>query len=169
MAQGQALSTFVRLAETQPEEARWEDAAERTWRSFRQERSTTEPWSTFIQDGDLWFEEYAGDQPPLMVLNGQIFGLYGIYDYFMHTGDPEAELYFDGGATTVLTILPDIRVPGELSYYCVQPDFCQIPRWQAPGYHAIHIKQLEMLAQMTGDNVFTKWSDLLLADSAPEV
>lgn len=164
MAQGTSLSLFARLAEEQPDVERWRTAALHTWLSFRQSRSETEPWAKIIDNQQLWFEEYAGDQPPLLVLNGHIFALYGIYDYFMLTKDPEAALYFDGGATTVLLNMPKFRVPGGVTYYCVQADYCDSPDWQNAGYQAIHVKQLNKLADMTGDEQFREWADTLEAD-----
>ncbi|MBH0128941.1 D-glucuronyl C5-epimerase family protein [Salinibacterium sp. NK8237] len=166
MAQGQALSLFTRLAQTTGEE-QWATAADHTWASFQQEPSATEPWSTFIDDDHLWFEEYAGDQHPLMVLNGQIFAIFGLYDYWNFTQDQEVARYIDGGATTVLNIMQQIRKPGEISYYCVQDDFCARERWQDKKYHVIHSWQLNTLARLTGDAAFGEWADQLEADWKP--
>lgn len=166
MAQGQALSLFTRLARTTGDE-RWVFAADHTWASFQQEPSATEPWSTFIDDNHLWFEEYAGDQPPLMVLNGQIFAIFGLFDYWQFTQDPEVAEYLDGGATTVLSIMPEIREPGDVSYYCVQDNFCERERWQDEKYHVIHSWQLNTLARITGDVSFSEWADQLEADWKP--
>ena len=77
MAQGQALSLFVRLYE-ETGDGRWSVAADKTWQSFLQPRSAAEPWSTMVDGDSLWFEEYAGNQPPLLVLNGQIFAIFVI-------------------------------------------------------------------------------------------
>ncbi|HEY6800319.1 MAG TPA: cell wall-binding repeat-containing protein [Agromyces sp.] len=167
MAQGQALSLFVHLAEATGED-RWDDAADKTWASFTQPHSSTEPWSTLVIDDHLYFEEYAGDQPPLLVLNGQIFAMFGLYDYWRHTGDPEVARYFDGGATTVLDrMMPLVRVESGVSYYCVQADYCQSPLWQNQNYHGIHSWQLDTLARITGDAEFTQWADVLRTDWVP--
>ncbi len=164
MAQGTALSLFVRLAEEQPDVQEWRTAADATWKSFLQPFSTVEPWSSLVDDSHLWFEEYAGNQPPLLVLNGHIFALYGVYEYAVMTQDPMAVLFFDGGATTVLETMPMFRVPGGISYYCAQKVYCQVPGWQNPGYQGIHVYELVMVGQMTGDPAFQTWADLLTAD-----
>ena len=167
MAQGQALSLFTRLAETTDDD-RWELAAERTWASFLQPYKREAPWSTLVIDDHLYFEEYAGDQLPLLVVNGQLFALFGLYDYWRHTGDPEVARYFDGGATTVLDrMLPLARVTNGISYYCVQAEYCQSPRWQNLPYHVIHSWQLDTLGRLTGDSRFSEWADLLRSDWAP--
>ncbi|TFV96809.1 cell wall-binding repeat-containing protein [Leifsonia flava] len=169
MAQGQALSLFVRLAE-ETGEKRWNTAADRTWTSFSQAKAGKAPSSTLVIDNHLYFEEYAGDQPPLLVLNGQIFAMFGLYDYWRHTGNPEAARYFTGGATTVLErMMPLVRVKGGVSYYCVQATYCHSPLWQNQTYHVIHSWQLDTLARLTGDADFTVWADRLRADwQAPD-
>ncbi len=165
MAQGEALSLFVRLYEETGDE-RWRSAADHTWLSLTQPRSVAEPWGTMTDQGLLVFEEYAGNLPPLKVLNGHLFALFGVYDYWRLTGDPEAVAYLDGAATTVLEVMPDIRVPGGVSYYCWQDD-CSRRYWQNPTYHVIHSSQLDTLGRLTGDDRFSQWASLLRADWTP--
>ena len=38
------------------------------------------------REGYKWFEE-AIVEPPTHVLNGFIWATWGVYDYFLHTGD----------------------------------------------------------------------------------
>ncbi|MCY1456738.1 hypothetical protein D9M71_739790 [compost metagenome] len=120
-------------------------------------------------DGHLYLEEFAGNQPPLLVLNGQIFSLFGLYDYWRHTGDAEVLRYLDGATTTVVDMMPTVRVPGDVSYYCVQDVFCQRPRWQDMKYHQIHSWQLDTLARITQDEQFADWVNLLRQDWSPTV
>ncbi|MEI3846434.1 MULTISPECIES: cell wall-binding repeat-containing protein [unclassified Microbacterium] len=166
MAQGQALSLFVRLYEETGEE-RWRTAADRTWASFPQQRDGALPWQTMVDDGLLFFEEYAGNQPPLLVFNGHVFALFGLYDYWRLTGDETVHRYLDGAATTALQIMPRIRVPGGISYYCVQDIYCQSPLWQNSAYHPIHSWQLDTVARLTGDQRFGDWANLLRQDWTP--
>lgn len=166
MAQGQALSLFVRLYEQTGDE-RWRTAADRTWASFPQQRDGALPWQTMVEDGLLFFEEYAGNQPPLLVFNGHVFALFGLYDYWRLTGDETVRRYMDGAATTALRIMPRIRVPGGISYYCVQDEYCQSPLWQNSAYHPIHSWQLDTVARLTGDVRFSDWATLLRQDWTP--
>lgn len=165
MAQGEALSLFVRLYEETGDE-RWRTAADHTWLSLTQARSAAEPWGTMTDRGLLVFEEYAGDLPPLKVLNGHFFALFGVYDYWRLTEDAEAIAYLDGAATTVLEVMPEIRVPGGVSYYCWQ-DACEQRVWQNPTYHEIHSWQLDTLARLTGDSRFSNWAATLRSDWTP--
>jgi len=54
---------------------------------------------------------------PDNVLNGFIFGLFGLYEYWMLTKDPEAKFYIDASLTTLQDKLPLFRNPGGISYY----------------------------------------------------
>ena len=102
------------------------------------------------------------------MLNGHVFALFGLYDYWLRTGDTEAAAYFDGGATTVLhRMMPLVRVADGVSYYCVQAEFCQRPLWQNEKYHEIHSWQLDSLAQITGDARFTEWASVVRSDAEP--
>lgn len=167
MAQGQALSLFVRLGDVTGE-ARWTTAADRTWQSFPQAYTRSAPWSSLAIDRHLYFEEYAGDEPPLLVLNGHLFALFGLYDYWRDTGNPEVARYIDGAGTTVLNrMMPLIRKPGGVSYYCVQFNFCQRSYWQNQKYHVIHSWQLDTTARLTGDARFSEWAQLLRDDWQP--
>lgn len=166
MAQGQALSLFVRLYEETGDE-RWKTAADATWASFPQQRDGALPWQTMVDDGLLFFEEYAGNQPPLLVFNGHVFALFGLYDYWRLTGDETVRRFMDGAATTALQIMPRIRVPGGISYYCVQDVYCQSPLWQNSAYHPIHSWQLDTVARLTGDDEFSQWATLLRQDWTP--
>lgn len=168
MAQGLAMSLFVRLWEETLDD-RWRQAAHDTFASFAVPRSSDEPWVVMTDERSyLWLVEYAGDTPPLKVLNGHVFGIYGLYDYYRMTGSHEAEHLFDAAATTVRAHINDFRVPGDVSYYCAREDFCQRELWQNEKYHVIHTHQLAMLAQMTGDKSFQAASDEFAQDYSPD-
>lgn len=167
MGQGQPLSLFSRLAETFPDDSTWIESAARTFSTFDGWRALGRPWVTMMDSrGYLWFEEYAADVQPLMVMNGQIFALYGLYDYAILTADAHAIDLFDGGATTALHYADAIRSPGGISYYCARENYCRRPEWQNAAYHPIHIKQFHTLAQMTGDERFAQVARELEADAA---
>lgn len=167
MGQGQPLSLLSRLATIQPSEGRWREHADAVFASFDAWRALGSPWVTTMDNhGCLWFEEYAADVEPLLVVNGHIFAMYGLYDYAILTGDEHAVGLFDGAATTIRNHFDTIRVPGGVSYYCAREGYCQRPEWQNVNYHPIHIQQLRMLARMTGDAWFEQAASLLIADSA---
>ncbi len=169
MAQGESLTLFSLLSQLQPDNPQWREAAEKVFKSFAVRGSGNEhPWVTVVIDGELWFEEYAGSQPPLQVLNGQVFAIFGLWEYWLISGDPLAARYIDGGASTVLTIMPRIRNAGGVSRYCAQLDYCESDAWLNGTYHPIHIQQLRALNRITGDERFSAWADLLVSDQDPE-
>ncbi|UNX56229.1 D-glucuronyl C5-epimerase family protein [Georgenia sp. TF02-10] len=165
MAQGQALSLFVRLhAET--DDDRWTDAADATARTFDARPGEGGPWFAHVVDGHLWFEEYVDDAvAPTQVVNGHIYAAFGLYDYATRTGDPDAAQLFDGAATTVAETFDTYRLPGGLSYYCAA-QYCIDTDWRPPNYHRGVTKQFESLALMTGRGVFLEQAASFRADYA---
>ncbi|MDR1118026.1 MAG: D-glucuronyl C5-epimerase family protein [Bifidobacteriaceae bacterium] len=167
MAQGEALSVFVQMAAEFPDEPRWREAAEATFASLLVPWGGAEPAVTHAVDGFLWFEEYACPNP-YQVLNGHIFALFGVYEYWNATKDPVALELFDGAITTALYAAELARSPGAGSFYCVNPDICLATEWRSATYHPIHIAQFRMLAQMAGEPRFDDWARAYASDK-PEV
>jgi hypothetical protein len=160
MAQGQVLSLFSRLGEL-TSEPEWELAAAATMKSFDRARGEAEPWIMDVdQDNSAWIEEYAAS-PEMRVLNGFIFAMFGLYDYYAWRGDEHAEKVFLQGLHTLRFNVERFRNPGELSAYCLTH------RVKSTGYHAIHIEQLQALTRMTDDPYFASVADLFAADHAP--
>ncbi|MFK5646872.1 D-glucuronyl C5-epimerase family protein [Ornithinimicrobium sp. LYQ121] len=155
MSSGQALSLFVRLHEVTGEKF-WRDAADHTFAAFLQAPDGVGYFSSFVDDaGMLWLEEYS--RYPVMdserVLNGHMWSMYGIWDYWMMNDydHPDAELLWRGAMYTVdRTAEPVFRTPEWYSLYSV---------WQkkeAPTYHWHHQQQFLMLYRMSHD---TAWVD----------
>lgn len=164
MAQGQALSLFVRLHE-ETQDPQWQEAAHATYRSFVGEHGLGEPNFRLERDnGCLWFEEYVDDEiPATNVVNGHIYALFGLYDYARAYSDPAAVALFDAGATTVRESFDSFRLPGEVSLYCATA-YCAQTRWAPESYHRGVAAQLDQLAGMTGDPVFTRMAATLRSD-----
>ncbi|WP_270180330.1 cell wall-binding repeat-containing protein [Alkalihalobacillus sp. CinArs1] len=149
MAQGQILSSFTRLYQVTGEE-KYLDAAHKTFQSLKNLRSENDVWVSMIDDeGYLWLEEFPREEPTY-ALNGFLFAIFGVYDYYLLQQDEETERYLQGAITTVKHYLPVYRVEGEVSYYCRDHHV------QSVRYHMIHIEQLEYLHQITGDPYFEK-------------
>ncbi|GAB94912.1 hypothetical protein BJY21_002076 [Kineosphaera limosa] len=158
MAQGQALSAFVALYETtgQP---RWREAADETFASFLRPRAEGRPWTVDVDDkGLLWFEEYAGPNPD-RAFNGHMFALFGVYDYWWLTGDPQARQVVLGGLEATRVRVRDIRVPGGTSRYCLTH------RVSDDNYHRVHIGQLFTLHTLTGSTDFARLGDAFIDDA----
>jgi hypothetical protein len=162
MAQGQALSLFTRLYQATGDGV-WRDAAGRTLRSFSVQRNGDAPWQLYVDEGYAWFEEYAGSTEPLRVLNGQVFALFGLYDYAALTGSATAAALFDAGVTTVKDHFDRFRVEGGVSYYCLRADYCDVG-FQNAKYHGIHTHQLATLSRLTRDPELRRMAEQLVTD-----
>ena len=91
-----------------------------------------------------------------------IFSLFGLYEYWSITKDPEAKKILLGGLSTIRNYLPLFRVKGGISYYCLKH------RSQNPDYHFVHIEQLYVLYLMTDDIKFLEMRDLFHEDYQAE-
>ncbi len=84
LAQGQGISLLVR-AYRQTNNRAYLEAAERALQAFK--ISTDKGGVAFTDEsGNLWFEEYIVT-PPTHILNGFMWAAWGVYDYFLATGD----------------------------------------------------------------------------------
>ncbi|MDP9821627.1 D-glucuronyl C5-epimerase family protein [Nocardioides massiliensis] len=167
MAQGQVLSLFVRLFEETGEQ-RWRDAADRTFRSLDDEGPREQPWSAYVDpEGYFWFEEYAGELEPLLVLNGHMFAMFGVWDYWNLTGSEQAVELFDAGATTLAYYLPAFREPQGVSWYCIRMPLCGEESWQNEKYHGIVTTQMRFVADMVDAEEFDQFADQFAADFVP--
>jgi hypothetical protein len=171
MAQGQALSLFVRLHEL-TRDPTYRRAADGVFASFLQPGPrlvpgrvagaglppAAAPWVVFVDGrGYLWLEEYASRRPD-RTFNGHIFAAWGLWDYWRMTRDGRAAQLWDGALTTLRAYYPTMRRPGGPSRYCVSH-----PVYDAK-YHEVHVVQMRMLAAMTRNTVFARFAAQLAAD-----
>lgn len=97
-------------------------------------------------EGDeLFLEEYP-QQPRRSVMNGWIFSLFGLYDASQI--DERFAEPFERSASTVAVHLDDYDA-GFWSYYDLEK------RIASPAYHTLHIAQLKVMADLTGDAAFS--------------
>ena len=160
MAQGQILSLFMRLYEISNEDY-YLDVGRKILNSFElfHYNDIGEPWVSCVdEEGFLWLEEYPHN-PPTHALNGMIFAIYGIYDFYRVTKDSKAEKLLKGAILTIKSNIHKFRTPKGVSHYCLRhPEIMNL------GYHKIHILQLKMLYKITGDNFFLETSDDFFRD-----
>ena len=157
MAEGQALSVFSRLYALEGRQADLDVA--RSLFTAMQLHGTTGAWVSHVDaDGFLWIQEFPRSDPDF-TLNGFIFALFGLYDYYEETGDLEARRMLLGGMTTVRHYLPRFRNPGGVSFYCLSHKVTNLK------YHNIHVAQLRMLAKMTRHWDFVTYARRFDADA----
>jgi hypothetical protein len=117
-----------------------------------------------IEDGGItykdssnewWYEEYiSNDQYTKIsrVLNGMLFTVLGIYDYFQYTNDPNAKLLFDKGVNSLKKEISKYNYNGYSSY-----DLLGNP---SNNYHQIHINLTKQLYDLTGESIFNDYHEL---------
>lgn len=153
LAQGQGISLLLRAyAETRDE--KYQQAADRAFVSL----------TKLIADGgvlfedeekNLWIEEYLVD-PPTHILNGFLWALWGVFDYWLTHADTQARTIFDRGVQTLLTNLARYDT-GYWSLY--EQSGTRLKMLASPFYHRLHIVQLRVMATLTGDTRFTQYAD----------
>jgi heparosan-N-sulfate-glucuronate 5-epimerase len=153
LAQGQGVSMLLR-AHRETGEARFLDAADRAFAAFL--KPMNEGGVTFTDDrGNLWFEEYIVS-PPTHILNGFIWAIWGVYDYFISTGDPTAGQIFEAAVQTLRANLSRYDF-GFWSLY--EQSGTRMPMVASRFYHRLHIVQLRVMYRITGDDLFAQYAD----------
>jgi hypothetical protein len=165
MAQGQAMSLFVRLWEVTADE-KYRNAADGVFNSFLRPRNATTPWIVWVDAAKhLWLEEYAGPKPD-RTFNGQIFATFGLWDYWRLTKDERAAKLYQGGLTTVMDNYGSKwRNKNYVSHYCVTH-----PTALDEKYHLIHIGQMFHMYAISEDVRFLRVGETFMRDfPKPEV
>ena len=162
MAQGQFLSLLCRLNEITGDEKYMEDG-EKVFQSFTKFKGLeSNPWVSCIDSsGNLWLEEYPRYQP-CFTLNGMIFAIYGLYDYYRLTENEEVGKYLKASMTTIKVNAHKYRVVGDRSLYCLKHKL-KVPSFR---YQRIHASQMHMLHKITGDPLFKEVGDQFKEDIA---
>jgi heparosan-N-sulfate-glucuronate 5-epimerase len=107
------------------------------------------------KQGHSWFEEYVVS-PPTHILNGFIWASWGVYDYFLATGDPRAEDLFEQAVHTLAANLHHYDV-GFWSLY--EQSGTWLNMLASPFYHRLHIVQLEVLHRLTRAEIFKDYAN----------
>lgn len=153
LAQGQGLSLLVRAAMITGE-PRYADAASKAFESFTRDPSRG---GVVVRDEAErpWIEEYLVD-PPSHILNGFIWGLWGVYDFARWSGEPVAKHLWQEGVETLARNLPRYDT-GNWSLY-------ELPvvgrrMLASPYYHRLHVVQLRVMYRLTGLDIFVRYAD----------
>jgi hypothetical protein len=159
MSQGQGLSYYCRLYKLTGDSI-YLNAASKVFNSFlRLKGNNNLPWVSCVDSkNNIWLEEYPMDLPAF-TLNGMVFAIYGIYDYYLVTSNPQASLLLRGSITTIKKNIHLYENTEDISFYCLKHKVKNL------GYHNIHVGQLKMLYKITGDNYFKEISEKFYADT----
>jgi len=150
LAQGQGVSLLLR-AHTHSGDNKYLQAADRAFAAL------THPISAggvLFEDEEknLWIEEYLVN-PPTHILNGFIWALWGVFDYWQAREDARAKEIFDRGVGTLVRNLLGYDT-GYWSLY--EQSGTHLKMLASPFYHQLHIVQLQVMARLTGETEFAK-------------
>ena len=148
LAQGLGLSVLLR-AYSETKDEKYLTAHKAAWISMT--RAVEDGGVIFTDSSnDPWLEEYIVD-PPTHILNGFIWGLWGIYDTWVYLGDDFAHDLFDRLSNTVEKNLQYYDT-GYWSLY--EQSGLKLPMLASPFYHDLHIVQLQIMHKLTGKDVY---------------
>jgi heparosan-N-sulfate-glucuronate 5-epimerase len=155
MAQGLSISVLLRAFQ-ETNEQRYLDGARLALNAFKY--TVEEGGVTSVEeDGSVFYEEVA-QRPLTHTLNGFIYSLWGIYDFYRVTRDSAALKLFQQGVIALKQRIGDYD-SGKWSYY----NLSSPPRLASLGYHKVHTSQLYVMHRITGiDNFYTtavRWHD----------
>jgi len=106
-----------------------------------------------------FYEEYPAEVP-VLVLNGMIFSLCGVYDYLRVF--PEhvlARQIFENGVNTLVELLPRYDLGFWSKYSLCEADFHPEVDPATIGYHYLHIVQLELMYRITEKDIFREYAN----------
>lgn len=159
MAQGYAIIAFLRLAALTNSD-RYRHHATAAFNSLLQRRQQDQTWVTDLLDGEyVWFEEYARNKGESdRTINGHLYTVFALQEYYFATGDKRARELADGGLTTILAIMDRWRIPGRMSTYCLTHNTF------TATYHSSHCHQLIYCYIMTADPIWLQFAEAFIHD-----
>jgi heparosan-N-sulfate-glucuronate 5-epimerase len=150
LAQGQGVSLLLR-AHAHSEDEKYQRAADKAFIALTM--PIAEGGVIFEdEERNLWIEEYLVD-PPTHILNGFMWALWGVFDYWLARSNASAKLIFDRGAETTLCNLARFDT-GYWSLY--EQSGTRLKMMASPFYHQLHIVQLRVMTWLTGNPRFAE-------------
>ena len=155
LAQGQGVSLLLR-AHDYTGDAQYLQAADRAFVALT--KLVAEGGVLFEdEERNLWIEEYLV-HPPTHILNGFMWALWGVFDFWLVREDPSAKEIFDRGIKTLAENLLRFDT-GYWSLY--EQSGTRLKMMASPFYHRLHIVQLRVMANLAGDrrlaDVANRW------------
>jgi heparosan-N-sulfate-glucuronate 5-epimerase len=148
LAQGQGVSLLLRAC-THTKAEKYQRAAEKAFVALK--RPIAEGGVLFEdEEKHLWIEEYLVN-PPTHILNGFMWALWGVFDFWLASADASAKGIFDRGVETLIHNMKRFDT-GYWSLY--EQSGTRLKMLASPFYHRLHIVQLRVMAKLAGDARF---------------
>jgi len=152
LAQGQGVSLLLRAhahTRTHSNDEKYQRAAEKAFVALT--RPISDGGVLFEDDeNNVWIEEYLVD-PPTHILNGFMWALWGVFDFWLARADAPAKEIFDRGVQTLIHNLARFDT-GYWSLY--EQSGTRLKMLASPFYHQLHIVQLRVMSKLTDDARF---------------
>lgn len=153
LSQGQGISVLARAYEESKREE-YLHTAKKAFESFK--HSICEGGVSYTDErGFLWFEETTVN-PPTHILNGFIWALWGIYDYYLLTNNKKAEEILLKSIETLKENLKFYDI-GFWSLY--ELSGTKLKMVASYFYHSLHIVQLRVMFKLTREKIFNDYAD----------
>lgn len=105
-----------------------------------------------LEEGHVLYEEYPG-YPLARVLDGYIFGLLGLYDLWIETGDANVKRLFEEGVDGLAHSIHHWNFRGQWSWYGNHGYLCP------PHYHNLNRMLLSVVGRITGNEALKAQAD----------
>lgn len=115
--------------------------------------------TTKYRGTDIFLYEFTHDP---LVLNGWIFSAWGLFDYSKWFDDKEVADIYRQIVETIKKTLPRYDT-GYWSKYDIRK------RIASPFYHNLHIAQLRVMYDLTGDKIFNQYADMFESYSGKSI
>lgn len=150
LAQAQAVSVLVRAEREQHGEGFIEAAQAGMKHTLLPVQEGGLLWRS--SDG-VFLEEVVADRIT-GILDGFIFAVFGLFDYWFQTGDEEVKAVLDETVETIKTTLPEY----DMGFWSRADLYWEKPKMIAsPFYHGLHVAQLKVLSDLTGVALFEEY------------
>lgn len=154
LAQAHGISVLVR-AYNLTQKSIYLDTAKKAFLSFKYTTDINGGVLYIDPHNDVWLEE-AIVEPHTHILNGFIWTLWGVYDYWLATKEENAMRLFNQGIKTLEKNIHRYD-NGFWSKYDLAPT--KLPGITSHYYHRLHIAQLQVLYMLTDKEIFKKYSE----------
>ncbi len=123
-------------------------------------------FTTPVEDGGVtsftkwgpFYEEYTSSEPT-MVLNGKIFALCGLHEFIrVFPNNTLAKKLFYDGLETLKKVLPKYDIGFWSRYNLCKAEWHPKVDPATISYQRLHVNQLNMLFQLTGEHIFKQFS-----------
>ena len=107
------------------------------------------------QNNDFWLEETIVN-PPTHILNGYLWTMFGIWDYWLATKDEKVRFFFD---RCLKTLADNLKIFDAGFWSLYEQSGTTMMMLASPFYHRLHIVQLNILFKITGRTIFKEYAE----------